>query len=60
MVESAAAVDGIYACGNGMSSSMGATYAGPRITIGPAIVFAYRAAMHAAQQTGTLRVADSH
>jgi len=60
MVESAAAVDGLYACGNDMSSIMGATYSGPGIPIGPAIVFDYRAAMHAAQQTGTLRVADSH
>ena len=40
-------IDGLYACGNDMSSIMGGLYPGPGITIGPAVVFAYRVAMHA-------------
>jgi succinate dehydrogenase/fumarate reductase flavoprotein subunit len=38
---------GLYACGNDMASVMGGSYPGPGTTLGPAIVFAYRAAMHA-------------
>ncbi len=38
---------GLYACGNDMSSIMAGTYAGPGITLGPAIVFACRIARHA-------------
>ncbi len=41
-------LEGLYACGNDMSSIMRGCYPGPGITLGPAIVFAYRAAMHAA------------
>jgi succinate dehydrogenase/fumarate reductase flavoprotein subunit len=41
-------IPGLYACGNDMASIMSGTYAGPGITLGPAIVFAYRAARHAA------------
>ena len=41
-------IPGLYACGNDMASIMAGTYAGPGITLGPAIVFAYRAARHAA------------
>lgn len=37
----------LYAVGNDMQSIMGGTYPGPGITIGPAIVFAYRAIQHA-------------
>lgn len=37
----------LYAVGNDMQSIMGGTYPGPGITIGPAIVFAYRAVRHA-------------
>lgn len=37
-------IEGLYACGNDMSSVMGGHYPGPGITIGPAIVFGYRAA----------------
>ncbi len=33
----------LYACGNEANSIMGGVYPGPGITIGPAIVFAYRA-----------------
>jgi len=47
---SGAPIGGLYACGNDMSSIMGGTYPGPGITLGPAIVFAYRAAMHAAHR----------
>jgi succinate dehydrogenase/fumarate reductase flavoprotein subunit len=41
-------IDGLYACGNDMASVMGGSYPGPGTTLGPAIVFAYRAARHAA------------
>ena len=44
-------VDGLYACGNDMSSVMSGSYPGPGTTLGPAIVFGYRAAMHAAGRT---------
>lgn len=40
-------IRGLYACGNDMHSAMGGVYAGPGITIGPAIVFAYIAMQHA-------------
>jgi succinate dehydrogenase/fumarate reductase flavoprotein subunit len=40
---------GLYACGNDMASIMKGTYPGPGTTLGPAIVFGYRAAMHAAK-----------
>jgi succinate dehydrogenase/fumarate reductase flavoprotein subunit len=41
-------IAGLYACGNDMASMMCGTYPGPGTTLGPGIVFAYRAAMHAA------------
>jgi succinate dehydrogenase/fumarate reductase flavoprotein subunit len=44
-------ISGLYACGNDMASVMGGSYPGPGTTLGPGIVFAYRAARHAA---GTL------
>lgn len=40
-------IPGLYACGNDMASIMAGAYPGPGTTLGPAIVFAYRAAMHA-------------
>ena len=40
-------IDGLYACGNDMSSVMGGAYAGPGITLGPAIAFAFVAARDA-------------
>jgi len=46
-----APIAGLYACGNDMSSVMGGTYPGPGITLGPALVFGYRAARHAAGST---------
>jgi succinate dehydrogenase/fumarate reductase flavoprotein subunit len=42
------AIPGLYACGNDMASPMSGSYPGPGTTLGPGIVFAYRAAMHAA------------
>ena len=44
---------GMYACGNDMSSIMAGGYPGPGITLGPAIVFGYRVAMHAAARAST-------
>lgn len=40
-------IPGLYACGNDMSSVMRGHYPGPGITLGPGVVFAYRAARHA-------------
>jgi succinate dehydrogenase/fumarate reductase flavoprotein subunit len=39
-------IDGLYACGNDMNSIMCGSYPGPGITLGPALVFGYLAAMH--------------
>ncbi len=41
-------VEGLYACGNDLASIFRGTYPGPGTTLGPAIVFGYQAAMHAA------------
>ena len=43
-------IAGLYACGNDMASVMGGSYPGPGTTLGPAVVFAYRAAMHACRR----------
>ena len=40
-------ITGLYACGNDMASVMAGSYPGPGTTLGPAVVFAYRAVMHA-------------
>jgi succinate dehydrogenase/fumarate reductase flavoprotein subunit len=40
-----APIPGLYACGNDMASIMRGNYPGPGITLGPGMVFAYRAAM---------------
>jgi 3-oxosteroid 1-dehydrogenase len=45
---SGAPIPGLYAAGNTTASVMGRTYPGPGSTIGPAVVFGYRAAEHAA------------
>jgi len=42
------AVPGLYACGNDMTSIMDGVATGPGLTLGPAMVFAYRVAMAAA------------
>ncbi|MGH6789839.1 MAG: FAD-dependent oxidoreductase [Pseudolabrys sp.] len=39
------AIAGLFACGNDMASIMRGNYPGPGITLGPALVFAYRAAL---------------
>ena len=39
-----APIPGLYACGNDMASIMRGHYPGPGITLGPGMVFAYRAA----------------
>jgi 3-oxosteroid 1-dehydrogenase len=41
-------IPGLYACGNDLASIFRGTYPGPGTTLGPAIVFGWRAAMHAA------------
>jgi succinate dehydrogenase/fumarate reductase flavoprotein subunit len=38
-------IPGLFVCGNDMASIMRGHYPGPGITLGPALVFAYRAAM---------------
>jgi succinate dehydrogenase/fumarate reductase flavoprotein subunit len=43
-------IPGLYACGNDMASVMVGSYPGPGTTLGPAVVFGYRAAMHARYQ----------
>jgi len=42
-------ISGLYACGNDMSSIMKGAYPGPGITLGPALVFGYLAAMRLAR-----------
>jgi 3-oxosteroid 1-dehydrogenase len=41
-------ITGLYACGNSTASVMGHHYPGAGATIGPSVVFGYRAARHAA------------
>ncbi|WP_158746619.1 FAD-binding protein [Acidisphaera sp. L21] len=41
-------IPGLYACGNDLASIFRGTYPGPGTTIGPALVFGWRAARHAA------------
>jgi succinate dehydrogenase/fumarate reductase flavoprotein subunit len=46
--EQGAPIEGLYACGGDMASIMCGSYPGPGTAIGPAIVFGWRAAVHAA------------
>ncbi len=48
--ESGTAIEGLYAVGNDMASLFRGVYVGPGITLGPALVFAYRAVMHLASK----------
>lgn len=43
-----APIAGLYACGNDMASVMEGSYPGPGTTLGPALTFGWRVAMHAA------------
>ena len=43
-------IAGLYACGNDLASAMRGFYPGGGVTLGPAIVFAYRAVQHASAQ----------
>jgi succinate dehydrogenase/fumarate reductase flavoprotein subunit len=45
LTETGEPIPGLFACGNDMASIMRGHYPGPGITLGPALVFAYRAAM---------------
>jgi succinate dehydrogenase/fumarate reductase flavoprotein subunit len=47
-----APIEGLYACGNDMASVMRGQYPGPGITLGPALAFGYRVALHAAGKGG--------
>ena len=44
------AIEGLYACGNDMASVMRGCCPGGGVVLGPAMVFGYRAALHAAAQ----------
>lgn len=46
--EDGSVIEGLYAAGNNSASVMGRTYPGPGSTLGPAAVFGYLAARHAA------------
>lgn len=48
-----APIPGLYACGNDMASLFRGVYVGPGITLGPALVFAYRAVIHLASGTAS-------
>jgi 3-oxosteroid 1-dehydrogenase len=49
---SGVAIPGLYACGNDMASVFRGYYPGGGATLGPGLVFAYRAIEHIASQTG--------
>jgi succinate dehydrogenase/fumarate reductase flavoprotein subunit len=46
-------IEGLYVCGNDMHSVMNGAYPAPGITLGPALVFGYLAALHASEQTAS-------
>jgi 3-oxosteroid 1-dehydrogenase len=45
-------IDGLYAAGNAMAAATGLVYGGAGGTLGPAVVFGYRAGRHAAASGG--------
>ena len=47
--EGGSPLEGLYACGNDISSVFRGFYPGPGATLGAAVVFAYRAALHLAK-----------
>jgi hypothetical protein len=49
--EAGAPIEGLYAVGNDMASLFRGVYVGPGITLGPALVFAYRAIMRIVAKT---------
>src|SRR5699024_5011870 len=53
-------IDGLYAAGNTSPAVMRHPYAGPGATIGPAMVFGYRAAHHIAANTDTVSAPQGH
>lgn len=53
-------IAGLYACGNDMASVMAGTYPGPGTTLGPALVFGYRVALHAAREAKTAPPGGAH
>ncbi|WP_371836211.1 FAD-dependent oxidoreductase [Ochrobactrum sp. Q0168] len=57
---SGAAIPGLFACGNELASSMRGFYPGGGITLGPAVVFAYRAIQKAATDLSVPRLAQNH
>lgn len=46
-------IEGLYAVGNDMASLFRGVYVGPGVTLGPALVFAYRAVMHIISKSAT-------
>lgn len=52
-------IPGLYAAGNTTASVMGRTYPGAGSTIGPATVFGYLGAVHAAQRVGADAASDT-
>jgi 3-oxosteroid 1-dehydrogenase len=50
--EDGSVLEGLYAAGNTSASVMGRTYPGPGSTIGPAVVFGWLGAKHAAARRG--------
>ncbi|MCF4122653.1 FAD-dependent oxidoreductase [Antribacter sp. KLBMP9083] len=52
--EDLSVIDGLYAAGNTTATVMGRTYPGPGSTIGPAVVFGFLAAKHAAARGSVL------